>query len=260
MRIATVGRLVIAGVTVILLALTVVSSGPPTLAAEGASFAYTGDIGPYFWADLNSDWTACAGAGSRQSPIDITRAEPDRRLQPLRTDYHATPISLVNNGHTVEQEYEEGSALIFDGVVYDLLQFHYHTLSEHTIGGTQYPMELHAVHEDLATGNLAVIGMLFTLGNENTFLEQFGQLPTHNGDHVNSNTTINLEDALVTTAGYYTYPGSLTTPPCSEIVTWIVLSDVAEMSWQQFQRYRRIVGNNFRPLQPRPETFAVRQR
>lgn len=260
MRSGQLGRLAMAAITALGLALAAVSPGPRTFAAEGASFAYSGDIGPYFWADLNTDWTACGGAGGRQSPIDITRAEPDVHLQPLRTDYHATEISLDNNGHTVEQGYEEGSALILDGIVYDLLQFHYHTLSEHTIAGRQYPMELHAVHKDLATGNLVVVGMLFEIGEENAFLAQFTQLPTHSGDHLHSTTRINLEDGLVNTAGYYTYPGSLTTPPCSETVTWIVLSDVAEMSAAQFQTYRRILGNNFRPVQSRPETFAVRQR
>ncbi len=252
--------ILMSGALAIVLAVVLALSGAPLRGAEGASFAYSGDIGPYFWTDLNSEWQACGGAGGRQSPIDITRAARDPKLQPLRFDLRGTPIALVNNGHTIEQEYHEGSALIFNGIVYDLLQFHFHTFSEHTVGGNRFPMELHAVHSDPATGNLAVVGMLFKIGKKNAFLAQFSKLPTHSGDHVNSNASINLADGLVNTAFYYTYPGSLTTPPCSEIVTWIVLSNVAEMSWEQFQDYRRIMGNNFRPVQSRPASFAARQR
>jgi carbonic anhydrase len=116
-------------------------------------------------------------------------------------------------------------------------------------------MELHAVFKDdlVNTTKIAVVGMRYTLGSANRFLAALlaHGLPEQAGDHVEAVDAINLADGLTDTAAYYTYPGSLTTPPCSENVTWIVLKQVAELSRQQFEAFRRILGNDFRPLQQR---------
>jgi carbonic anhydrase len=173
----------------------------------------------------------------RQSPIDIEKAAEKKEpsLEPLDLDSHDTTIHLINKGHTIEQEYEEGSTLTFEGVVYELLQFHFHTLSEHTRNGERGLMELHAVFKNDDTGNLAVIGQIYELGQPNQFLAVFDQtLPSHEGDEVILPTEINLEDGFENTKNYFTYPGSLTTPPCSPIVTWIVLKKWATMSEAQF--------------------------
>ena len=134
--------------------------------------------------------------------------------------------------------------------MYTASQFHFHTLSEHAISGQRGVMELHAVFVDPA-GKTAVVGKLFTIGQENAFLDQLTSagLPRHTGDKVTSETEINLADGLTDTSEYYTYSGSLTTPPCTEGVTWFVLKDEAQMSETQFQAFENILGNDFRPLQ-----------
>jgi carbonic anhydrase len=223
--------------------------------ASPPEFAYSGDNGPGFWGEVPG-WEACAGtaATERQSPIDIDRIVVDRRLAPLRLQLHETPLALMNNGHTIEQEYEPGSTLAHDGVIYDLTQFHFHTLSEHTVAGRHGVMELHAVFADPESDKKAVVGMLYVIGQTNRFLSALlaNGLPKKSGDEVAvPSAHTNVADALTNTARYYTYPGSLTTPPCSETVTWIVLHDAAQLSSGQFEAFRMILGNNFRPLQKR---------
>ena len=218
-------------------------------------FAYSGDNGPGFWGETPG-WEACAGTSrtQRQSPIDIDHVVFDRHLGPLQLQLHETPLALTNNGHTIEEEYEPGSSLMVNGVVYGLSQFHFHTLSEHTVGGRHAAMELHAVFADPASDNKAVVGQLFVIGKTNRFVAELltHGLPTKSGDEVNvPSQMINVADALTNTSRYYTYPGSLTTPPCTETVTWFVLHEYAQLSSEQFDAFRHILGNNFRPLQKR---------
>jgi len=216
-------------------------------------FAYSGDNGPGFWGEVPG-WEACSGTAptERQSPIDINPIVVDRRLTPLQLDLEETPLSLTNNGHTIEQEYEPGSTLALDGLTYELTQFHFHTLSEHTVAGHHGVMELHAVFADPASDKKAVVGMLYEIGKTNRFISALiaNGLPKKSGDEVaDPAKLINVGKALTSTARYYTYPGSLTTTPCSERVTWLVLHDFAQLSEEQFEAFRTILGNNFRPLQ-----------
>jgi len=231
---------------------TVLSASADTDAPE---FAYSGDNGPGFWGETPG-WEACAGTGGtqRQSPIDIGHVVFDRHLGPLQLQLHETPLALTNNGHTIEEEYEPGSSLLVNGVVYGLSQFHFHTLSEHTVGDRHAAMELHAVFADPGSDNKAVVGQLFVIGKANRFVAELlaHGLPTKSGDEVNvPSQMINVADALTKTSRYYTYPGSLTTPPCTETVTWFVLHEHAQLSSEQFDAFRHILGNNFRPLQKR---------
>ena len=219
-------------------------------AAQEVEFSYSGDFGPGFWGDLDPDeWGSCS-TDTRQSPIDIDKARQDATLRPLSLDLQLTAINLTNNGHTIQQTYASGSTLTFEGMVYQLLQFHFHTLSEHTVDRDRGVMELHSVFNDDETGNKAVVGQLYKIGKKNAFLAAFDQmLPQKNGDVTESDTEINLADGLKNTKDYYTYPGSLTPPPCSPTVTWIVLKKWATLSEKQFQRFNDILGHNFRPLQ-----------
>jgi len=206
---------------------------------------YEGTSAPDHWGNCFMD---CSGQS--QSPIDITGAVVDGSLTALATQYEEVPIELKNNGHTVEFEYEEGSTLQLNGADYKLLQFHFHTQSEHTLDGMHYPMEVHLVHQNEATGNLAVIGILFEEGNENEFLANFSNdLPLSADDNYASESQINVEDLLPTNGAYYTYGGSLTTPPCSEIVTWLVFKTPVEASIAQIQSMHDIVHDNYRPVQ-----------
>ena len=230
----------------------VLSAGAESGAPE---FAYNGDEGPGFWGETPG-WEACAGTSpaQRQSPIDIDHVAFDRHLGPLPLQLHETPLALTNNGHTIEEEYEPGSSLTVNGVAYGLSQFHFHTLSEHTIGGQSAAMELHAVFADPASNNKAVVGQLFVIGKKNRFIAGLlaDGLPAKSGDEVNDPAQlINVADALTKTTRYYTYPGSLTTPPCTETVTWFVLHEYAQLSSEQLDAFRHILGNNFRPAQKR---------
>jgi carbonic anhydrase len=237
-----------------------IGSRTTTRAAEPVTFEYSGDFGPAFWAELSPAWSACSGAGGRQTPVDISPSGSLPTLPiltALQLSLRPTPIELVNNGHTLELEYEPGSTLTFNGVVYDLLQFHYHTLSEHTVDGFRYPMEQHAVFRDPRTGNLAVLGMFYQVGATSSFLGSFTDLPLRKGQRVESARTINLADSLTATDSYFAYSGSLTTPPCSEIVTWLLLKTPAQMSQTQFENAWRIMGNNFRPTQRRSPSLVL---
>jgi len=249
-----IARTVVAG-TAISIAAVGVWGGVRAVAATTPDIVYSGDNGPGFWGEV-AGWEACAGtsATARQSPIDIDRIAVDRRLAPLRLQLHETPLALTNNGHSIEQEYEPGSTLALDGTIYDLTQFHFHTLSEHTVAGQHGVMELHAVFADPASDKKAVIGMLYAIGTPSRFISELmaDGLPRKSGDEVvDPAKSINVGDALTNTARYYTYPGSLTTPPCSETVTWLVLHDFAQVSKTQFEAFRTILGNDFRPLQHR---------
>jgi carbonic anhydrase len=231
---------------------TVLLAGVDTSAPE---FAYSGDHGPGFWGET-SGWEACAGTSrmQRQSPIDIDHVVFDRHLGPLQLRLHETPLALVNNGHTIEEEYEPGSSLTLNGVVYGLSQFHFHSLSEHTIAGRHAAMELHAVFADPASDKKVVVGQLFVIGRTNRFVAELltHGLPVKSGDEVDvPSQLINVAGALTNTSRYYTYPGSLTTPPCSETVTWFVLQEHAQLSREQFEAFRHILGNNFRPPEKR---------
>ncbi|MCP4342962.1 MAG: carbonic anhydrase family protein [Desulfobulbaceae bacterium] len=222
-------------------------------ASPAPEFAYSGDHGPGFWHEINE---ACAGEPDdslfRQSPINIKHVVPNRHLKPLILDLLDEEIHLKNNGHTIEQEYDIGSTLTWEGVTYELLQFHFHTFSEHVVRQKRSAMEMHAVFRN-GDGELAVIGKLFEIAHKkNAFLEDFieASLPEKKGDVTADVHLINLGDGLESTKSYYTYKGSLTTPPCSPIVTWIVLQKTGKISKEQFHAFRDIMGNNFRPLQP----------
>jgi carbonic anhydrase len=223
------------------------------LAAEvGPHFAYTGDEGPAFWGELDPDWAACI-EDTRQSPINLRNVTPDPSLEPLVLDLEPSDLDLVNNGHTIQFVYEPGSMVTFEGVTYELLQFHFHTLAEHTLDRVRHPMEMHAVFLHAGSGDLLVIGQLFRLGAASRFLDGFDDvLPERSGDHVSSGLQVSLAAGLRDPGAYITYEGSLTTPPCSPIVTWVVLKKPATMSAAQLNRhFWRIMGNNFRPTQPR---------
>jgi carbonic anhydrase len=223
--------------------------------SNAQEFTYNGDTGPGYWAELSDAWEACAGTGTdaRQSPIDIRSSRFDRKLGRLRLETNPTTIDLINNGHTIEQHYEDsGSSIIFEGREYELSQFHFHTLSEHSILNIHADMEMHAVFAEAATDDKLVVGTLFATGHRrNPFLQLLidAGLPEKDGDDTQSSALVDLSDGLTETSSYFTYEGSLTTPPCTENVTWILLKTPATMSTGQFDAFRSILGNDFRPTQ-----------
>jgi carbonic anhydrase len=225
-----------------------------SVAAAAGSFAYTGDDGPAFWAESANAPACAASPTGRQSPIDISRAVPDRRLAPLDLDLLETSVELSNPGYNVRGVPAIRQELTLNGDPYKMIEFHFHTLSEHTVDGRQGVMELHAVFLDEDTKTqLAVIGVIYKMGKPNPFLQKLlanGLPQKSTSPHITVG-SIDLSKAFTNTARYYTYAGSLTTPPCGPTVQWFVLQDWAEMSPQQFQTFHDVLGNNFRPLQQR---------
>jgi carbonic anhydrase len=225
-------------------------------AVDADDFAYSGDKGPGFWSELHdkhgNDFSACAPSPTaRQSPIDINMVVEDPQLGPLEVKFVQTPFHVENRGYTIQANPSFASSFNFDGREYTLLQLHFHTLSEHTVGGRHGAMELHIVfkHSD---ADFAVIGLLYRIGKPNRFLETLinAGLPEKSTSPP-VEVKLDLNTALTDVSQYFTYPGSLTTPPCSHVVTWLVLKQWAEMSPEQFEAFRHILGNDFRPIQKR---------
>jgi carbonic anhydrase len=244
-------RIFLAGIMGWILCCTLtVSAQAPNSSGDHATFSYNGDTGPGFWDEINS---ACATTStSRQSPININWAKVDRSLTALDTQLGEASFTLTNPGYTIKATPATSGTLVLNGTTYTLLQFHFHTLSEHTIKGQHSVMELHAVFQD-ENSNLAVIGVLYRMGKANPFLAKIlraGLPEKTTSDPVTVN-NLNLADTFPDLSSYYTYPGSLTTPPCSETVTWLVLKQQAQLSASQYKEFQKVLGNDFRPVQPR---------
>ena len=210
---------------------------------QTAAWSYSGDTGPGQWATLDSAFTACSG--TQQSPIDLP-ASGDASSGTLSVAYDEADGDLVDTGHGVQIDHN-GGTLTVNGTTYDLLQFHFHTPSEHTVDGNAYPAEVHFVHaaED---GSLAVIGVFIEDGAASEALAPFwDDLSAIEDAPVED---IDVDALLPESKTYYTYDGSLTTPPCSEIVTWIVMQTPTTMSAEQLDALRSVHDDNARPVQP----------
>lgn len=217
---------------------------------DGVHWEYEGVDGPEYWGELCVDYTSCGGRV--QSPVNITGAVDDASLAAISRTYAATTTHILNNGHTLQFNCDAGSSITVNGEKYDLLQFHTHTHSEHTVNGSAAPMEIHFVHKNAATGKLAVIGVFVEEGAENTVLKNLADhLPTAaNSIYDDVTALFNPADFYPADAKYFTYSGSLTTPPCSEIVTWIVMEHHIEASTAQIHDFETLEHENARPVQP----------
>jgi carbonic anhydrase len=222
-------------------------------AAEAGNWSYAGATGPAKWAALSKEFKSCkAGEESKQSPIDIPDAKARKGDLPgLLFNYKAVPLKIVDNGHTIEVIYPAGSFVSIDGKHYELLQFHFHKPAEEKIDGKGHDMDAHLVHKG-PDGKLMVIAILFDAGKENkTIKTLWDRLPKEKDKEVTVDAVkIDAVDLLPNDKGYYTYAGSLTTPPCSEQVTWYVLKTPVQMSADQIARFGRIYPTNARPIQP----------
>ena len=216
------------------------------------------DCNHYHWGYYENSssspdtWSTCYSEcdGHSQSPINIEAAIVNSSLSALNINYQYAPIELSYNGHTIDFLYEAGSSLDLNGVDYNLIQFHFHTHSEHSIDSNFLPLEIHLVHAD-TIGNLAVISVLFDtlLNHKNEFLSKFiDNLPDTEGIPFNSSELVNVSDIFPGNNGYYSYSGSLTTPPCSENVSWFVMKSTMEASGSQITKLQNIIKNNFRPV------------
>ena len=224
-------------------------------AAEGAHWSYEGATGPSHWGDIDAASKVCS-AGSQQSPIDIA-ASIKAQMSPLRIAWSRKADTIVNNGHTIQLNVAAGSTLKVGKDDYTLLQFHFHHPSEHTIAGKSHPMEVHFVHRN-AAGGLAVIGALMTAGKANaTFGKIVATMPAHEGAPVKADAAIDPNRLLPTLRGYYRYAGSLTTPPCSEVVNWLVLREPIQVAQADIDAFAKLYPMNARPVQKDNRRFVL---
>jgi carbonic anhydrase len=225
---------------------------------EGPHWSYEGDTGPSNWGTLSADWSPCGG-GTSQSPIDIDQTVQGE-LAGLSAQFKPASLKIIhnthiadgiNNGHTVQINYTEGDMLSVGDEQFQLLQYHFHSPSEHTVHGVHYPMEMHMVHKS-AAGKLAVVGVFIEEGAHNAAFDPiWSNLPTTKGAEVHlAEVMVDVNQLLPTNTTSYRYDGSLTTPPCSEGVKWIVMTTPIQLSADQIAAFRNIMHGNNRPVQP----------
>ena len=240
----------ISGFVPLAVALAFFSFAPSAFSSEGhGHWGYEGEGGPGDWGDLKEEYNTCK-TGRRQSPIDINWGRK-ADLEGLYTPYKATSLDVLNNGHTIQVNYGAGSIMEIGGKEYDLLQFHFHSPSEHLVQGKPYDMIAHFVHK-ASDGSLAVIGVFLTEGKENALLQKvWDHLPTKAGDHNTvAEVSLNALNLLPANRSYFHYSGSLTTPPCTEGVSWYVMKTPVEISAAQLKQFRGAIDHNVRPAQP----------
>ncbi len=225
----------------------------PLLHAEGKHhWTYSGDTGPAKWAALESEYSAC-GLGKLQSPIDIRDGVAKKAdLPAIAFDYKPSPLEIVDNGHTIQVNYAPGSFITVEGRRYELVQFHFHKPSEEKINGKSADMVAHLVHKN-ADGKLAVVAVLLNTGQSNKLVETLWKNLPRQKEKENAveAVQVNAADLLPSKTGaYYTFTGSLTTPPCSEGVTWFVLKSPTSVSKSEVARFAKLYPMNARPAQP----------
>jgi len=212
-----------------------------------AHWGYAGEVSPERWAELNPDYRQCA-IGTRQSPIDI-REGIRVDLEKIQFDYQPSAFSVLDNGHTIQVNVAPGNALQVMGRRFELLQFHFHRPSEERINGRQFDMVAHLVHKD-PEGRLAVVAVLLERGQDQALIQTiWNNLPLEKGEALPAPGQLDLSQLLPEDRSYYTYMGSLTTPPCSEGVLWMVMRKPVQVSPNQIAIFSRLYPMNARPVQ-----------
>ncbi|MBZ0281279.1 MAG: carbonic anhydrase [Anaerolineae bacterium] len=242
------GVLIVIYIAINLLTVGVIRGQEATEMPRPPHWTYEGEEGPQHWGDLAIDFALCS-TGRAQSPIDISQPQAVN-LADIAFDYQPTALNIFNNGHTVQVAYDAGSSMIYNETQYDLLQFHFHIPSEHTLNGEAFAMELHFVHRS-ADGDLAVVGVLLRESDaaNKAYAPLFDNLPAEKGDPQPTELTIDANNLLPAERLYTTYSGSLTTPPCTQGVRWLVLQTPVEISHEQVEAFAQIFELNARPVQ-----------
>ena len=233
---------------VFLIVMMLFSSAGMLVASEDAHWDYDGQTGPEHWGTLAEKFDMCA-KGQNQSPVDLV-ADLPADLPELVFEYNKLG-SLIeeNTGHAIQDSVKPGNYVIYLGKRFELKQFHFHSPSEHTVNGKSFPMEVHLVHQN-DESDYFVVGLLFKTGNHNKFIDQLPSFRKSRGEDPRSN-PIDFNDLITDSKDYFLYNGSLTTPPCTEGVRWIVLKQPIIASSEQIQHYHDLLGfDNNRPIQP----------
>ena len=215
---------------------------------RAVKWGYDGPGAPEHWASLSEEYAACAD-GKQQSPIDITKYE-EGDAAPISFSYSGDATAVRNDGRFVHVEYGAGNTLSVGHRTYVLKSAHLHSPSEHRIDGASFAAELHLVHAD-ADGNLAVVGLLFTLGAPSPVVQTILDAAPAAGDTVGDGFTLNARGYVPGELDYYRYDGSKTTPPCDEPVDWYVMRQPKTISPEQVDSLLELSGGpNNRPVQP----------
>ena len=209
-------------------------------------WSYTGESGPAYWGDLAPEYALCAN-GTAQTPIDIIPTANEALANP-EVRYRAGEVSIVNNGHTIQANAAAGSAVVVNGVEYGLAQMHFHAPSEHMINGQRALAEVHFVHK-AADGSLTVIGALVQMGNQENEAWAPFVAALHTVEGATTTTTLDWAALLPNDLMTYRYRGSLTTPPCTEGVNWLVLQTPVVLSDTQLAAFTAAYNGNARPIQ-----------
>jgi carbonic anhydrase len=222
-------------------------TAPALLWSSHAHWSYEGEEGPSTWGELDTAYAACVD-GTSQSPIDLTGAAAED-LANIAFYYQPTKLHLENNGHTIQVNYATGSYIVVDEIRYDLKQFHFHSPSENAIDGKSFPLEMHLVHRN-AANQLAVVAVFLDEGADNTVLQAvWDHLSTQIGSQA-VDVLVNATELLPVTQTAYRFSGSLTTPPCTEGVSWLVMTSPITVSSEQIEAFQNLYEGNNRPLQP----------
>ena len=218
-------------------------------AAKKPHWSYEGNSGPKNWGSLSQDYKLCP-EGNQQSPINIQTQKAATKA-PLKFNYsNSVPLEITNNGHTVQVNFKPGNSISMGKKEWELKQLHFHSKSEHTFNNQHSALEMHLVHKN-KNGGLAVVGVMFEEGGEDsTLLKMFERIPKENQTKSYPKITLNLNNLLPKNKELYTYKGSLTTPPCSEGVSWFVMKNKKSISLGQLNSFKKYYSGNFRPVQP----------
>ena len=217
-------------------------------------WSYEGNTGPNCWGSLDPSFDIC-DSGAQQSPVNLTEAitAGGGGLEIL---WQPTGGLVVDNGHTIQVDMETGSSIKLEGRQFSLLQFHFHRPSEHTVDGGNYPMEVHFVHQ-AEEGDLAVIGVLMDAGPANTAIQTIWDAIPGVDEASAPIARIDPNAFLPEGRGYFRYAGSLTTPPCSEVVSWVVMTESITVSQTQIDAFGVLYPMNARPVQPLHRRFIL---
>jgi len=214
---------------------------------RGTAWSYEGELGPANWSKINDGWAKC-GTGNRQSPIDL-RDGIKVNLEQITFDYHPTSFSEVNNGHTISVTVGGGNFITVGNSTYELQEFHFHRPSEEKINGKGTEMVIHMVHKNVE-GKIAIVAVLLERGQPHSLVQTiWDNLPLEKNDTVSPSIVIDPIDALPEKRDYFTYMGSLTEPPCSEGVLWMVFKQPRQASPAQMALFSRLYPLNARPVQ-----------
>lgn len=218
-------------------------------ASDAPHWSYSGEKGPENWGKLAPEYSLC-GSGKNQSPIDLS-GMIDAKLPTIKFAYTAAATEILNNGHTVQANFAPGNTISVAGHEFQLKQIHFHSPSENRLNGKSFPMEGHLVHAD-KDGNLAVVAVMYEEGKANHAIAKlWSQMPAKAGDQEALTSKLQAATLLPKNRDYFRFNGSLTTPPCSEGVMWLVMKTPVRAAKEQVEAFVHTMHHpNNRPVQP----------